>query len=125
MSLVTGMPVQRATIFAISSSVTVLAQQELLPSVRRAFPARRASCFLQLGQVPYLSFGGLVQVVFARPSISALALDLLAQLLHLADRLFLVSAHLAFMALNLSRRSASSFWSSASGPCDRAVVLLS
>ena len=59
----TGMPVQRSTIRAISSSVTLLRSSEFcFPA--STFCSSSSSCFLQGRQLAVFQFSGLVEVVF-------------------------------------------------------------
>ena len=63
-SFSTGMPVQRATMRAISSSVT-RSRSRLSSFLAAAIFSSSSSCFLQLGQLAVFQLGGLVQVVLA------------------------------------------------------------
>ena len=70
-----GCPVQRATILAISSSVTLSRSRLFGCSLPRpCFSSSSSSLLAAAGSLPYLQLGGLVQVVFplGAASISAL-----------------------------------------------------
>ena len=118
---VTGMPVQRETISAISSSVTSSRSSRTgagpaapvpAPPVE-ALSAPRASSPVR--QQPVAELGGLVQVVGALRGLDVLAhlLDLLARLSDFADR-FSLRSHCALSSRSRSLRSASSLRRSSS-----------
>ena len=123
MSFATGMPVQRATMRAISSSVTLSRS-----SVRRCFSlsaifssssSSRCSC----GRRPYLSSAARLR------SYSRCAFSICALTCSISSRSFCTLpmdcfsfSHLAFISLKRARMSASSFWISARCSCEMASV---
>ena len=58
-NLDTGIPVQRPTIRAISSSVTLSRNNELLSLDRSAFASSSSSCFFKDGNFPYFNSAAL------------------------------------------------------------------
>ena len=87
----TGMPVQRETISAISSSVTTSRSSRALALLVVELLLLGLQPPLELGQPAVAQLGGAVEVVVALGllGLAPHLLELLAQLLHLADRLAL------------------------------------
>ena len=113
MSLATGMPVQRSMIRAISSSVTLSRSRErALPSAAICSSASRA--FFKAGILPYWSSAALFRSYSRWAfSSSALALSRSARSCWTLPMASFSLSHWAFLALNSSRMSDSSFWISA------------
>ena len=115
------MPVRRATILAISSSVTRSRSRVRLPS--SAVRSSSSSSFLSWGRRPYLisaaRFRSYSRSAF---SISALSCSISSRSFCTLPMALFSFSHLAFISLNCARMSASSFWMSARCSWDRVSV---
>ena len=122
-SLATGMPVQRAMILAISSSVTRSCKRLASLPACSALASSCSSSLCRAGRRPYFSSAAL----FRSYSRSALAISPFTVsissrsfcTLPMADFSF---SHLALISLNRSRMAASSFWMAASRSFERLSV---
>ena len=122
-SRATGMPVQRPTIRAISSSVTLSRRSvESFSAVSARFSSSSSS-FFKAGSLPYFSSAArLRSYVRSAASISAFTCSSSSRSFCTFEIAFFSFSQRAFIALNCSRISASSFWISCRCSCDSRSV---